>query len=39
MGGWVAFLVAGGHVCGVFWRIVACGNAGVTRSDEWRAAV
>jgi hypothetical protein len=39
MGGWVAFLVVRGHVCGVCGVVLACGNAGVTRSDEWFAAV
>jgi len=35
----MAALVAGrqrGGVCGV---VLACGNAGITRSDEWFAAV
>jgi len=35
----MAALVADSHVCGVFGGVLACGNAGVTRSDEWLAAV
>ena len=35
----MAFLVSGCHVCGVFGRVVSCGNAGITRSDEWSARI
>jgi hypothetical protein len=35
----MGFLVACGHVCGVSGVVLACGNAGVTRSDEWVATV
>ena len=39
MGGWVAFLVAGGHVCGVFRGILAPLEAQKACAVAWLASV